>query len=69
MNVPQKPTRHADMRNTTNVYGPEHARKQTPNGLCKVVCLVYGEQFLIHDLMLRLAGCRGKIEPWRQHCG
>ena len=25
------------------------------------------QQFLIHDLMLRLAGRRGKIEPWRQH--
>src|SRR6266480_491174 len=21
----------------------------------------------VHDLVLRLAGCRGKIEPWRQH--
>jgi len=56
--------RHADIRNTINVCDPnmdESKRQQH----YKLVCLVCGNNSWIHDLMLRLATGRGKIEPWR----
>ena len=55
--------RHADIRNTINVYEPNMDESKR-HGHCKLVCLVCGNNSWIHDLMLRLAAGRGKIEPW-----
>ncbi len=56
--------RHADIRNATNVYELNmHESKRQAH--CKLVCRVCANNSWIHDLMLRLATGRGKIEPWR----
>ncbi len=56
--------RHPDIRNAINVYDPnmDESKRQAH---CKLGCLVCGNNSWIHDLMLRLATGRGKIEPWR----
>jgi hypothetical protein len=55
--------RHADIRNTTNVY-EANMDESKRHGHGKRVCLVCGNNSWILDLILRLAAGRGKIEPW-----
>jgi hypothetical protein len=46
-----------------NVY-ESNMDESKRHGHGKLVCLVCGNNSWIHDLMLRLAAARGKIEPW-----